>query len=141
MRTRVHAPLAAAPPASQVAVEPDAPQRPPGAGGGAVANLLLAALHLPQRPIGTTERSPETTVSRFSSLALFRARRHVDLGALCGEPLPRHRPRGVCSPNGRPPCRDRPADRRAERAQPRRDARLLPRGLSERAAAVSGPHV
>jgi hypothetical protein len=46
MWTRVCAPLAAAAPPSQVAVEPDTPQRPPGAGGGAVTDLLLAALHL-----------------------------------------------------------------------------------------------
>lgn len=45
MGTRVRAPLAAAPPASQVTVEPNAPQRPVGADGGAVADLLLAALH------------------------------------------------------------------------------------------------
>src|SRR4051812_32594631 len=46
MRTRVRAPLAAAPPPSQVAIEPDAPQRPLGAGRGAIADFLLAALHL-----------------------------------------------------------------------------------------------
>src|SRR5688500_12309270 len=46
MRTRVRAPFAPSPPPPQVAVEPDAPQRPPGAGGRAVPDLLLAALHL-----------------------------------------------------------------------------------------------
>jgi hypothetical protein len=72
MRTRVRAPLAAAPPPSQLAVEPDAPQRPRGAGGGAVTDLLPAALHLPQRPIGTAERGRETTGLRFSSIARVR---------------------------------------------------------------------
>src|SRR4051794_4509907 len=63
------APLAAAPPPSQVAVEPDAPQRPLGA-GGAVADLLLAALH---RPLGTAERGRGTTGLRFSSRLLHKA--------------------------------------------------------------------
>jgi hypothetical protein len=49
MRTRVRAPLAAAPPPSQVAVKPDAPQRPLGAGGGAVADLLQTAGFLAMR--------------------------------------------------------------------------------------------
>src|SRR3954451_7768432 len=72
MRTRVRAPLAAAPPPSQVAIEPDAPQRPLGAGRGAIADLLLAALHLPQRPIGTAERGRKTTGLRFSGFAMAR---------------------------------------------------------------------
>ena len=67
MRTRVRAPLAAVPPPSQVAVEPDAPKGPLGAGGGAVADLLLAALHSPQRPIGTTECGRETLRLRVLS--------------------------------------------------------------------------
>ena len=46
MRTRIRAPLAAAAPPSQ-AVKPDTPQRPLGADGGAVADLLFAALHRP----------------------------------------------------------------------------------------------
>ena len=50
MRTRVRAPLAAAPSPSQVAVEPNAPQRPLGSGGRAVSDLLLAGLQVPQRP-------------------------------------------------------------------------------------------
>lgn len=60
MPTRIRAPLVAAAAPSQVAVEPDAPQRPLRAGGGAVADLVLAALHSPQRPIGTAERGRET---------------------------------------------------------------------------------
>ena len=60
MRTRVRAPLAAASPPPQVAVEPNTPQRPLGAGGGAVADLVLAVLHRPPRPIGTAQRGRET---------------------------------------------------------------------------------
>jgi hypothetical protein len=60
MRTRIHAPFAAPPPPSQVAVEPDAPQRPLGAGGRAIADLVLAAPHGAQRPIGAAERGHET---------------------------------------------------------------------------------
>src|SRR3954451_13730349 len=55
MRTRVRAPLATVPPPSQVAIPPGAPKRPGGAGGGAVGDLLLAALHLAQRPFGTMD--------------------------------------------------------------------------------------
>src|SRR5688572_3171087 len=68
MRTRVRAPLATPPTPSQVPVVPDAPQRQLGANGGAIADLLLATLHLPQSPIGTAEHSPETRPKRSSVL-------------------------------------------------------------------------
>src|SRR3954449_6965063 len=84
MRPRVRTPLAAAPPPSQVAVEPDAPQRPLGAGGGAVADLVLAALHLPQRPIGTAERGPEMAGLRFRRGAMARKLRRLPGGTLQG---------------------------------------------------------
>src|SRR3954470_4356813 len=51
-------------PASQEAVEPDALQRPPGADGGPVADLLLAALHMLKVP--AARRSATVSRRRFS---------------------------------------------------------------------------
>ena len=59
MRTGVRAPFAASSPASQVAVVPDTPQSPGRAGGRAVADLLLAALHLSFGLIGRVTRGRE----------------------------------------------------------------------------------
>jgi integrase len=88
MRTRVRAPLATSPLPSQVAVQPNAPQRPLGAGGGAVADLLFAALHLPQRSSAhrsaAVRRRPRASrpkqESRKSTASSVAVRAHGDIG-------------------------------------------------------------